>query len=134
MKKQMSMRSPLHIMVTILGLGFMLQGIAWLVDPARVAAGLGMPLLDGLARSTQIGDLSAFFLVAGATMLVGGRPGQARLLYVPAALIGGAAVTRTLAWALHGAAFAALFIAVEILVGLILLTAAGNPDDRNGTS
>jgi len=59
------------------------------------------------------------------------RAGRARLLYVPAALIGGAAVTRTLAWALHDAAFAALFIAVEVAVGLLLLAAAGNLDDWN---
>lgn len=131
MEKHTPMRFPVRTLVTVLGVGFVLQGLAWLVDPARVAAGLGMPLLDGLARSTQIGDLSAFFLVAGATMLAGVRPGRARLLYVPAALIGGAAVTRTLAWALHDAAFAALFIAVEVAVGLLLLAAAGNLDDWN---
>jgi hypothetical protein len=88
-----------------------------------------MPLLDGLARSTQVGDLSAFFLVAGGTMLIGSRPGRARLLYVPAGLVGGAAVTRTLAWALHGAAFATLFITVEVVVGAILLKAASALDE-----
>lgn len=123
------MGSPRRIVTTILGVFFTLQGIAWLVDPARVAAGLGMPLLDGLARSTQIGDLSAFFLVAGVTMLVGSRPGRARLLYVPAGLIGGAAITRTLAWALHGADFAALFITVEVAVGVFLLSAARGMDN-----
>ena len=128
MEKQNPMRSPLRIVTTILGGFFTLQGLAWLVAPARTAAGLGMPLLDGLARSTQIGDLSAFFLVAGVTMLVGSRPGRARLLYVPAGLIGGAAVTRTLAWALHGADFAALFIAIEVAIGLVLLTAARSLD------
>lgn len=120
------MRSPLRIVTTILGGFFTLQGLAWLVAPAPTAAGLGMPLLDGLARSTQIGDLSAFFFVAGVTMLVGSRPGRARLLYVPAGLIGGAAVTRTLAWALQGADFAALFIAIEVVIGSILLVAASS--------
>ena len=124
------MGSPRRLVTRILGGFFTLQGLAWLVDPARVAAGLGMPLLDGLARSTQIGDLSAFFLVAGVTMLIGSRPGRARLLYVPAGLIGGAAITRTVAWALHGADFATLFIAVEVAVGVFLLAAArGMADD-----
>ena len=123
------MRSPLRIVTTLLGLGFTLSGVGWIVDPARAAARLGMPLLDGLARSTQIGDLSMFFLTAGVTMLAGTRPGRARLLYVPAGLIGGAAVTRTLAWALHGAVFATLFILVEVTTGALLLAAARTLDD-----
>lgn len=129
MEKQNAMRSRVHVVTTLLGAFFVLQGLAWLVDPTRAAAGLGMPLLDGLARSTQVGDLSAFFLVAGATMLIGSRPGRARLLYVPAALIGGAAVTRTLAWALHGADFAALFITIEVVIGCVLLRAASALDE-----
>ena len=123
------MRAPLRIVTLLLGLGFTLSGMGWLVDPTRAAARLGMPLLDGLARSTQIGDLSTFFLTAGVTMLAGTRPGRARLLYVPAALIGGAAVTRTIAWALHGAAFATLFIPVEVTTGALLLMAARRLDD-----
>lgn len=114
----------LRIVTTLFGVFFTLQGVGWLVDPGRAAAGLGMPLLDGMARSTQIGDLAAFFLLAGITIVVGSRPGRARLLYVPGGLIGGAAVTRTLAWALHGAAFATLFIFVEAATGILLLTAA----------
>jgi hypothetical protein len=115
-------------MTMLLGALLLLQGLLWLVAPERAAAALGMPLLDGLARSTQIGDLSVFFLVAGATALLGCRPGRARLLLVPAALLGGAAITRTLAWALHGAAFAAPFILVELIGAAVLLTAARRRD------
>lgn len=122
------MQSALRPATLVLGLLFVLQGLAWLADPARAASALGMPLLDGLARSTQVGDFAAFFLVAGGTMALGSRPGRARLLYVPAALIGGAAVTRTVAWALHGADFATTFILVEIATGLLLVTAARKLD------
>lgn len=122
------MRSPLRVATTVLGGFFALQGVLWLVDPARVAAGLGMPLLDGLGRSTQIGDFASFFLTAGVTMLVGSRPGRARLLYVPAGLVGGAAVTRTLAFALHGAELAVTFIAIELATGLLLVAAARRLD------
>ncbi len=122
------MRSVLRLAVTVLGIGFALQGLLWVVDPARAAAGLGMPLLDGLGRSTQAGDFASFFLVAGVTMVLGSRPGRAPLLYVPAGLIGGASITRTAAWALHGAAFAATFIAVEVVVGVLLLVAAAALD------
>lgn len=124
------MRSPLRVATTVLGAFFALQGVLWLVVPARVAAGLGMPLLDGLGRSTQIGDFASFFLTAGVTMLVGSRPGRARLLYVPAGLVGGAAVTRTLAFALHGAEFAGTFIAIELATGLLLVAAARRLDVR----
>ena len=123
------MHARLRLAIVVLGAFFTLQGIAWLVDPARVAAGLGMPLLDGLARSTQVGDLASFFLVAGVTMLLGSRDGRSQLLYVPAALIGGAAVTRTLAWLWQGADFAAFFIAVEVVVALTLLTGARRLDE-----
>src|SRR5271165_4403529 len=122
------MRSPLRIATMLLGALFALQGVVWIADPRRAAAGLGMSLLDGVARSTQIGDLSALFLTAGATMLVGARPGSARLLYVPMGLFGVAAVARTLAWALHGAAFAAMFIAIEVVMAALLLAAARRLD------
>jgi hypothetical protein len=118
----------LRTVIVVLGAFFALQGIGWLVDPARVAASLGMPLLDGMARSTQVGDLAIFFLVAGVAMMLGTRPGRSGTLYFPAALIGGAAVTRTLAWAFQGADFAAFFIAVEVIVGLTLLQGARQLD------
>ena len=118
----------LRIAVAVLGGFFTLQGIGWLLLPARAAEGLGMPLLDGLGRSTQIGDFAAFFLVGGIAMLLGSRPGRARWLRFPAALIGGAAVTRSLAWLLHGADFAALFITVEIGTFVLLWYAAGRLD------
>ena len=47
------------------GLVALLMGITavgWLTDPASAAEGLGMPLLDGIGRSTQVGDFSAFFV------------------------------------------------------------------------
>jgi hypothetical protein len=120
------MRSPLRIVTMLLGVGFTLQGIGWLVAPARAAAGLGMPVLDGLARSTQFGDFAAFFLVLGLSILAGTRPGRERILYFPAALLGTAALCRAFAWAVHGAAFAALFIAVEIVASALLMRQAGS--------
>ncbi len=122
------MRSPLRIVTMLLGAFFALQGVSWIFDPARAAEGLGMPLLDGLARSTQVGDFAAFFLAIGVTTLVGSRPGRARLLLVPAGVLGGAALLRTLAWLLHGAAFAGVFIGVELVSAALLLFAARRLD------
>ena len=118
------MRSALRIAIVLLGALFTLQGIVWIGDPGREASRLGMPLLEGAARSTQIGDLAAFFLTAGSTILIGARPGFARLLYVPMGLFGFAAAARTLAWALQGAAFTGRFIAIEVGLAALLLAAA----------
>jgi hypothetical protein len=122
------MRSPVRIATLVLGVFFTLQGLAWLALPARAAAGLGMPLLDGVGRSTQIGDLTSFFVVAGLLMLGGSRPGHARLLAIPGAMLGVAAVARTLAWALHGAAFATTFIVIEVVASSLLFTASRRLD------
>ena len=118
------MRSTLRIVTILMGAGFALQGVAWLVAPERAAANLGMPLLDGLGRSTQIGDFAAFFLTLGLSILAAIGLGRARLLYFPAGLLASAALCRTVAWAVHGAAFATAFIAVEIVAALLLLASA----------
>ena len=118
----------LRLIVTLLGAFFALQGLMFLFTPNDAVKALGMPLLDGIGRSTQLGDFAAFFLVAGIGILYGSRPGNARALLFPAALIGGAAVTRTLAWLLQGASFAGMFIAVEVITGLILYRAANTID------
>lgn len=123
------MGSSLRIATTLLGAFFALQGFAWLVAPARVAAGLGMPMLDGIGLSTQIGDFSSFFATAGITMMLGGRPGRARLLYVPAGLFALAAVGRALAWAVHGADFATPFVAIELATSGLLLATARRTDE-----
>jgi len=118
------MRSTLRIVTIVMGAGFALQGLGWLVAPDRAAAALGMPVLDGLARSTQFGDFAAFFLTLGVSILAGVGPGRARLLYFPAGLLGSAAFGRLVAWAVHSAAFAATFILVEIAASVILISAA----------
>ena len=124
------MRSALRIVVILIGVGFALQGVEWLVAPGRAAAGLGMPVLEGLARSTQFGDFAAFFLTLGVSILAAIGLGRPRLLYFPAGLLGSAAFGRIVAWAVHGAAFAAVFIAVEIIASVLLLSAALQPGGR----
>jgi hypothetical protein len=118
------MSSKLRIAVIALGALFTLEGLGWLVFPNRAAGGLGMPLLDGLGRSTQIGDFAVFFVVLGLSILAGTGPGRTRLLYLPAAMLGGAAFGRIVAWAVHGAAFAAAFIVLEIGASILLLAFA----------
>jgi hypothetical protein len=118
------MRSSLRIAIIVIGAGFALNGVGWLVVPDRAAASLGMPVLDGLARSTQFGDFAAFFLTLGLSILIAVVRDQPCLLYFPAGLLGSAALCRTVAWAAHGAAFATTFILVEVVACLLLLAAA----------
>lgn len=101
-----------------------LMGIRWLVDPSGAAGELGMPLLEGLGRSTQIGDLSAFFVTSSVLIVLGVITEKREWLYAPALLLGFTALFRMVAWAAHGAAFAAAAIGVEVVSTGILLLAA----------
>jgi len=123
------MSRALRTILIVIGAGFTLQGIGWLFAPSRAAAGIGMPLLDGLARSTQIGDFAAFFLTLGLGILAGAAPGHARRLYFPAGLLGSAALCRIVAWAVHGAVFATTFIVVEIVACAMLVAGAWQASD-----
>ena len=118
------MNKILKVVVGLLGLMFLLIGLRWLVDPSGAASQLGMPLLEGVGRSTQIGDFAAFFLTLGVLILLGLVTSQ-RIWYYPAAmLLGIAALGRVLAWAVHDAALALDLIAPEVFIAAVLLLAA----------
>ncbi|GAB5449794.1 MAG: hypothetical protein Hals2KO_01220 [Halioglobus sp.] len=99
------------------------MGLRWLIDPAGAAAELGMPLLEGLGRSTQIGDLTAFFVGGSCLGLAGLIRNDAKLLYAPILLVGLAAVFRTLAWLLHDAALAPQIVPEIIMCAIFILAA-----------
>ena len=84
------------------------------------AEALGMSLLSGEGLSTQIGDLSSFFLVLGSFILLGAYTKQKYWFYAPIALLGLAAISRTIAYLFHDAAFATQSIMVEVLVACLL--------------
>jgi hypothetical protein len=98
-------------------LGIMLLGIGlcWLLVPAQAAPLIGMELLTGVANNSQIGDLGAFFIVAGSFALLGLYTGNATLLYTPAALVGVAAVLRIVAAAFHGGEFSPEVVRMIVL-------------------
>lgn len=102
---------------------FLFTGIRWLVDPAAVAPQFGVELGTGLGLSTQVGDLSAFFLTLGGTIVVALMTGQKVWYYPAVALLLLAALGRLIAWAFHGAAITPM-IAVELVVAGLLVWAA----------
>jgi len=115
---------PFRILGGVLGFFFFVQGVQWLIVPESAAAGLGMPLLEGMARSTQIGDLSAFFLCLGGFALYGAARCQPAWLQAAAILVGLVGVTRTIAFVAHGATFPAAIIAIEFVAGGLLFLAS----------
>ena len=83
-----------------------------------------MPLLDGAARSTQIGDFSAFFIGVTIFCVLGAIKQQTTWIYSAAIILGLAAVMRTLAWTVHGAAFVASAVIAEVVLTVLLLISA----------
>ena len=98
--------------------------VRWLFDPASAAESLGMPLLDGIGRSTQVGDFSAFFVSATVLCLVGAIRQETSWLYSTALLLGTAALFRTTAWAFHGASLAIASIVAELVMTGMLIGSA----------
>lgn len=125
------MNNLIRIFVVLPALLFLFIGIRWLIDPTGAAAELGMPLLEGLGRSTQIGDLTAFFIGASVMMGLGLITANRTWFYAPAILLMLTAAFRVVAWFAHGAVLATPQIAVEVVVAGILVLAAsklGKPD------
>lgn len=115
------MNKVLRVLIALPGIFFVVMGLRWLVDPAGAAGSMSMELLDGIGRSTQIGDLAVFFLALGMMILVGLITSQRRWFYVPALMLLGAAIFRVLAWLLHDAALAGQMIGLELVVACLLL-------------
>jgi uncharacterized membrane protein len=118
-------------LVTLLpGLLFVVLGIRWLVDPASAAPSLGLTLETGFGLSSQVADLSAFFLVAGLCILIAVVTRNRTWYYPPAMLLLVAAIGRLVAWLVHGAAFVPQTIMFEVVVAVLLLTAARSLPER----
>ena len=115
------MKNVLRIVVGLIGILFFLNGLQWIISPANVAESLGMPLLEGVGLSTQIGDLGSFFITVGAMTLIGAITTTRHWFYAPSMLLLVAALYRTLSTLLYGAPFVMSAILVEVVVGLFLI-------------
>ncbi len=125
------MSKVIHALALLPALVLLFTGLNWLTQPESAAASLGLPLLDGVARSSQIGDMSAFFLSSSFMIFIGLITEKRIWLLAPTMLLGFTAIGRTLAWLLHDAALPMNLIAPEIIMSLILLWAASRyPQER----
>ena len=118
------MNIALRAIVLLCGVLFIVTGLRWLLAPAGVAPEFGLVLSSGVGLSSQIGDMSAFFLTLGVCILMGLITQRAIWYYPPIILLSLTAVGRLLAWLLHDAALAMNLIAPEVIVALILLIAS----------
>jgi len=111
----------IRIIAALPGVIMLIQGIGWLLQPAAAAEALGMPLLDGLGRSTQIGDFGSFFLCCGGAVFLGAFRAEGRWYWGGAALLLVAAVGRTIAYLAWDAPFAQQLIFAEVLFAAWLI-------------
>ena len=117
------MNKILSVLVLLPAVLFVVTGLRWLIDPAGIAPEFGLVLGEGLGLSSQVGDMSGFFLTLGICMLVALVSGRRVWYYPPALLLLLTAVGRVIAWLLHDAALASQ-IGVEVVVAVILLVAS----------
>jgi hypothetical protein len=95
----------------------------WLIAPGLAAKVLEMPLLTGAGLSSQM-DIGALFLGAASFSVMALITNQRPWFIAAAVLILGAAAYRTNAYLFHGAAFLAHMVAIELVVGIILIVAS----------
>ena len=115
-----AIRLGMTTLLALLGIMFVFNGLNWYINPAAAAEGLGMPLLQGGGLSTQLGDMSSFFLVLGLFVLAGVVTKNRQWFYAPVALLGLAAIGRTLAWAVHDASLTLPLIIMELVMAALL--------------
>jgi hypothetical protein len=118
------MNRALKLLVLLPAILFVLTGVRWLVEPAGVAPDFGLSLGEGLALSSQVGDMAGYFLTLGSCMLIALISGRRSWFYPPIMLLAITALGRVLAWLLHDATLAVAQIMIEGVVALVLLLAS----------
>ena len=116
--------TAIKLLVLLFGILFLVTGLRWLLAPVGIAPDFGLALGSGIGLSSQVGDMSAFFLTLGVCMLTGLTTQRSVWYYPPIMLLLLTAVGRVLAWLLHDAALATQLIAPEVIVSLVLLFAS----------
>ena len=118
------MNTAIKLLVLLFGILFLVTGLRWLLAPAGIAPDFGLALGSGIGLSSQVGDMSAFFLTLGVCILMGLTTQRSVWYYPPIILLLLTALGRVLAWLIHDAALATQLIAPEVIVSLVLLFAS----------
>ena len=118
------MNKVLKVLVLLPALLFLVTGVRWLVAPAGVAPNFGLTLGEGVALSSQVGDMAGFFLTLGSCMLIALISGRRSWYYPAIMLLAITAVGRIVAWLVHDATLALDLIGPEVVISVILLVAS----------
>jgi hypothetical protein len=121
----------LRLLVVLPAILFVVLGLRWITQPSAAAGALGMPLLDGPGRSSQIGDVGAAFLSMGLLILIALVTGKRSWFQAPALMLSLVALFRVLAWLFHGAPLAVPMIVVELGVAGLLIFASSRLSGRD---
>ena len=119
-----SLNRVLRVVLALPAIGFVVTGLRFAVSPAGAAKGLEMPLLDGAARSSQIGDVGALFLGMGLMILTALATLKREWFIAPAILLELVATLRVLAWLFHDAALLMQMIIPEVVIASLLVLAS----------
>ncbi len=116
----------------LLALIFGVQGILWLVNPARAVRFWGFPVPEGgLGLSSMIGALSSWCLTIAVCLLLALIRRQRFWYYPPMMMLGLFAMGRIVAGGVHGAPLLPeRFIAELVFVGLLYLAARATGTQR----
>jgi hypothetical protein len=114
----------LQFLTALPGILLLSVGTRWVVTPASMAMDLNMPMMDGVARSSQIGDLGALFSSAGLFILIGVVTSKRTWLYAGAIIVAMVATFRSSAWLLHDAELASQPITVALVSLAVVLALA----------
>lgn len=118
------MNKVLRVIVILPAILFVMMGLRWITDPVGAGEALGLTLLDGVGRSSQIGDMAAYFLTLGILILIALITAKRSWFYPPILLLSLTAIFRVLAWLLHDAAPATHLIAPEVIIAGLLFFAS----------
>jgi hypothetical protein len=119
-----ALKKALRIFLALPAIGFVITGLRFAVAPAGAAKGLAMPLLDGAARSSQIGDVGALFMGMGLMILTALTTLKREWFIAPAVLLALVAVFRVLAFLFHDAALLMNMIVAEVAIASLLVLAS----------
>ena len=111
-----------RILSGLIGLLMLYTFSGWVIDPLTAAKGLDMDLLEGLGRSSQVGDFSSFFFTAGIMACIGAFRNEHVWLYGPILLVGSAAMFRFNAYVSHGASFHTIIYTELVMSALLIIS------------
>jgi len=116
--KQRIIRIIFNTFLILPAVFFLLTGYRWLVSPEAAASALMMPLLKGVALSSQMGDIGGLFLAMGllTTGAVVYRKGD--WLMSVSIILACIAIFRLLSYTLHGAALVRQMVVFEIVLSI----------------